>query len=161
MFYLIYGHANTSGYKKAVNPILWCPIKMRVFLQNESCLSCLHPPPSYEGRQLSFWWKTLNLIGHYGSQRLMHLVYSRARLVIPFQIYVKQLCSNGHLKFKLTSYFILIADLISITRIMKFKGILFPSVLILRVIFCPFSALMTLSWPLAPAVFEYLRPLKF
>ena len=31
------------------------------------------------------------------------------------------------------------------TRIMKFKGILFPSVLILRVIFCPFSVLMTLS----------------
>ena len=44
---------------------------MRVFHQNESCLSCLHPPLSYErrreqGRQLSFWWKTLNLIGHYG-----------------------------------------------------------------------------------------------
>ena len=51
--------------------LLWCPIKMRVFHQNESCLSCLHPPSSYEGRreqgrQLSFWWKTLNLIGHYG-----------------------------------------------------------------------------------------------
>ena len=34
-------------------------IKMRVFHQNESCLSCLHPPSSYEGRreqgrQLSF-----------------------------------------------------------------------------------------------------------
>ena len=45
---------------------------MRVFHQNESCLSCLHPPSSYEGRreqgrQLSFWWKTLNLIGHYGT----------------------------------------------------------------------------------------------
>ena len=51
--------------------IQWCPIKMRVFHQNESCLSCLHPPSSCEGRreqgrQLSFWWKTLNLIGHYG-----------------------------------------------------------------------------------------------
>ena len=39
--------------------LLWCPIKMRVFHQNESCLSCLHPPSSYEGRreqgrQLSF-----------------------------------------------------------------------------------------------------------
>ena len=36
-----------------------------------SCLSCLLPPSSYEGRrelgrQLSFWWKTLKLIGHYG-----------------------------------------------------------------------------------------------
>ena len=30
------------------------------------------------------------------------------------------------------------------TRIMKFKGILFPSVLILRVIFYPFSVLMIL-----------------
>ena len=44
---------------------------MRICHQNESCLSCLHPPLSYEGRreqgrQLSFWWKTLNLIGHYG-----------------------------------------------------------------------------------------------
>ena len=40
--------------------ILWCPIKMRVFHQNESRLSCLHPPSSYEGRRehgrlLSFW----------------------------------------------------------------------------------------------------------
>ena len=48
--------------------ILWCPIKMRVFHQIESCLSCLHPPLSYEarreqGRQLSFDEK-LNLIGH-------------------------------------------------------------------------------------------------
>ena len=39
--------------------VLWCPIKMRVFHQNESCLSCLHPPSCYEGRreqgrQLSF-----------------------------------------------------------------------------------------------------------
>ena len=34
---------------------------------------------------------------------------------------------------------------IATTHIMKFKGILFPSVLILRVIFCPFSVLMTLS----------------
>ena len=41
------------------NHLLWCPIKMRVFHQNESCLSCLHLPSSYEGRreqgrQLSF-----------------------------------------------------------------------------------------------------------
>ena len=40
--------------------------------QNERCLYCLHPPLSYEGRreegrQLSLWWKTLNLIGHYGN----------------------------------------------------------------------------------------------
>ena len=40
---------------------------MRVFHQKESCLSCLHPPSSYEGRreqgrQLSIWWKTLILI---------------------------------------------------------------------------------------------------
>ena len=40
--------------------------------QNESCLSCFHPPASYEGRreqgrQLSIWWKTNNLIGHYGT----------------------------------------------------------------------------------------------
>ena len=39
--------------------ILWCPINMRVFHQNEICLYCLHPPLSYEGRreqgrQLSF-----------------------------------------------------------------------------------------------------------
>ena len=39
--------------------VLWSPIKMRVFHQKESCLSCLHPPSSYEGRrkqgrQLSF-----------------------------------------------------------------------------------------------------------
>ena len=35
---------------------------MRVFHQNESCISCPHPHSSYErrreqGRQLSFWWK--------------------------------------------------------------------------------------------------------
>ena len=42
------------------------------FYQNESCLSCLHPPSSYggrreQGRQLSIWWKTLILIlGSYG-----------------------------------------------------------------------------------------------
>ena len=43
--------------------VLWCPIKVRVFHQNESCLSCPHPPLSYEGRRgsshfdekLSFW----------------------------------------------------------------------------------------------------------
>ena len=55
---------------KSFDTILWRPIKMRVFHHNESCLSCLHPPSNYEGRreqgrQLSFWWKTLNLIGHY------------------------------------------------------------------------------------------------
>ena len=38
----------------------------------ESYLVCPHPPSSYEGRReqgrkLSFWWKTLNLIGHYGN----------------------------------------------------------------------------------------------
>ena len=32
--------------------LLWCPIKIRVFHQNESCLSCLHPPLSYEGRRV-------------------------------------------------------------------------------------------------------------
>ena len=31
--------------------ILWCPIKMRVFHQNESCLACPHPPSSYGGRR--------------------------------------------------------------------------------------------------------------
>ena len=39
--------------------------------------------------------------------------------------------------------------LFQFTRNMKYKGILFLPVLILRVIFCPFSVLMTLSWPLA------------
>ena len=46
-------------YRKMYIKILWCPIKMRVFHQNESCLSCPHPPLNYEGRreqgrQLSF-----------------------------------------------------------------------------------------------------------
>ena len=41
------------------NVLVLCPIKVRVFHQNESCLSCPHPPLSYEGRreqnrQLSF-----------------------------------------------------------------------------------------------------------
>ena len=31
--------------------VLWCPIKVRVCHQNESCLSCPHPPLSYEGRR--------------------------------------------------------------------------------------------------------------
>ena len=31
--------------------VLWCPIKVRVFHQNESYLSCPHPPLSYEGRR--------------------------------------------------------------------------------------------------------------
>ena len=31
--------------------LLWCPIKVRVFHRNESCLSCPHPPLSYEGRR--------------------------------------------------------------------------------------------------------------
>ena len=46
--------------------VLQCPIKMRVFHQNESCLACPHPPSSYGGRReqegsshfdekLSFW----------------------------------------------------------------------------------------------------------
>ena len=57
--------------KNAFVTTMWCPIKVRVFHQNESCLSCPHPPLSYEGRreqkrQLSFCWKTLILIGHYG-----------------------------------------------------------------------------------------------
>ena len=49
--------------------LLWCPIKVRAFHRNESYLSCLHPPLSYEGRgeqkgsshfdeKLSFWWDT-------------------------------------------------------------------------------------------------------
>ena len=33
--------------------LLWCPIKVRVFHQNESWLSCPHPPLSYEGRRES------------------------------------------------------------------------------------------------------------
>ena len=47
----------------SIKVLLWCPIKVRVFHQNESCLSCPHPPLSYEGRRgsshfdekLSFW----------------------------------------------------------------------------------------------------------
>ena len=31
--------------------LLWRPIKMTVFHQNESCLSCPHPPSSYEGKR--------------------------------------------------------------------------------------------------------------
>ena len=31
--------------------VMWRPIEMRVFHQNESCLSCPHPPLSYEGRR--------------------------------------------------------------------------------------------------------------
>ena len=58
--------------------LLWCPIKMRVFHQNESCLPCPHPPSSYGGRmgarrQLSFLGKTLILIGHYGIRLLAAL----------------------------------------------------------------------------------------
>ena len=50
----------------------WCPIKVRDFYQNESRPSCPHPPSSYEGRreqgrQLSSWWKSLTLIGHYST----------------------------------------------------------------------------------------------
>ena len=37
--------------KNFVKNLLRCPIKMRVFHQNESCLSCFHPPASYEGRR--------------------------------------------------------------------------------------------------------------
>ena len=29
--------------------LLQCPIKTRVFHQDESCLACPHPPSSYEG----------------------------------------------------------------------------------------------------------------
>ena len=52
--------------------LLWCPIKTGVFHQNKSWLSCPHPPLSFkgrreQGRQLSFRWNTLNLIGHYGN----------------------------------------------------------------------------------------------
>ena len=43
---------------------------------------------------------------------------------------------------------------------MKYKGILFLSVLILRVIFCPFSVLVTLSWPLAQQSTWVLETLK-
>ena len=46
-------HQNPQALRKTKNiqyP-LWCPIKMRVFHQNESCLSCLRPLSSYEGRR--------------------------------------------------------------------------------------------------------------
>ena len=52
-----------------------CLNKMRLHVRLKkwgNCLSCPHPPTSYEGRreqgrQLSFWWETLNLIRHDGS----------------------------------------------------------------------------------------------
>ena len=56
--------------------LLWCPIKMRVFHQNECCLACPHPPSSYGGRREQegsshFDEKTLILIGHYGTISMM------------------------------------------------------------------------------------------
>ena len=52
--------------------IQWWPkwLSVMYFQQNESCPSCPQPPSSYEerreqGRQLSFWWNAVNLIGHY------------------------------------------------------------------------------------------------
>ena len=38
-------------FKTIAKWVLWRPIKMRVFYQNESCLSCLHCPLSCEGRR--------------------------------------------------------------------------------------------------------------
>ena len=63
---------------KAVIPcrhdLLWCGVlsKWEFFIKMRAAFIIFYPPSSYEGRreqgrQLSFWWKTLNLIGHYGS----------------------------------------------------------------------------------------------
>ena len=56
---------------KSMPPVLWCPIKMRAFHQNESCLACPDSPSSYEGGRkqvgsFHFDKKPLILIGHYG-----------------------------------------------------------------------------------------------
>ena len=57
---------NGLKWIEVLRQLLWRPIKMRVSHQNESCLSCPHPPSSYEGgreqvgsshfdEKLSFW----------------------------------------------------------------------------------------------------------
>ena len=39
----------TLPHNFKAHTVLWCPIKVRVFHQNESCLSCPHPPLSSTG----------------------------------------------------------------------------------------------------------------
>ena len=51
--------------------VLWCPIKVRVFHQMSAAFLAPILPWDMKGgeskkRQLSFWWQTLILIGHYG-----------------------------------------------------------------------------------------------
>ena len=60
-----------ASFKKKSPSLLWYPIKVRVFHQNERCLSCPHPPLSYEGRREQegsshLNAKPLTLIEHYG-----------------------------------------------------------------------------------------------
>ena len=92
-------------------------VKMRVFHQNESCLSCLNPPSSYEGRreqerQLSFWWKTLNLIGHYGNLRklkfrLLADIFKKWQLFNQQPANLSWICSESQRSYKSIKYILL------------------------------------------------------
>ena len=68
--------------------ILGCPIKVRVFHQDESCLSCPHPPLSYEGRREQKGCSNFILIGHYGT--LLSLTIAEASSISPLRAF-KQL----------------------------------------------------------------------
>ena len=80
-------HVSASVYLTTPYTLYWLYIKVRVFHQNESCLSCPHPPLSYEGRREQkgsshFWWKTLILIGHYGQSFLKAILLGRPKPLI-------------------------------------------------------------------------------
>jgi len=79
----------------------WCPIKVRDFHQNESCPSCPHPPSSYEerreqGRQLSFWWKSLTLIGHYSTENQFGICCKKRIVPVWASItYLRKFCQKS------------------------------------------------------------------
>ena len=45
------GSVNYQAQFSRAYKLLWRPVKVRVFHQNESCLARPHPPLSYEGRR--------------------------------------------------------------------------------------------------------------